>query len=656
MEDERFSIRIKNRFHSDILIKYLLTGIALISVAVILFIILFLVLKSGHAVSEIGLWDIFTGAAWLPEVGIFGVIPLVVGTLLITVGAVLFALPVGLGAAIYIAEVAPRKVREILKPICEVLAGIPSIVYGFFGMIVIVKYLEDIFGYGHSWLAASILLGIMALPIIISVSEDAMRAVPRSYREASLAMGATKWETTRRIVVPAAGSGIAAATVLGLGRAIGETMAVIMVAGNSAIVPEPLWNIFSRLKTLTATIATSSGADDSSTVFASMIFFLGLILMMMVLAVNLVSKYVINRSRKRFNGTAKDSRFGKIVKKIPGYGVISPQVPKIKRSVMLTALFIFVWMVASLDAFGLGVTFAAVIAFAAVAAAVSFRVIMSRIGAAKRQNVAHTSLFMAVVLVMGILAWLIGDIVYHGAPALSWEFLTSFPIHKGIFPAIVGTLELIAGTMLIAFPLGIFTGIYLSEYSKNGPVTRVIREAIDILNATPSVVYGLFGLATIVLIVGRVSLIAGCVTLALMILPMIIRTTEETVRAVPQELREGSLAMGASKWQTTVKVVLPAAFGGVVTGLIISIGRAAGETAPIMFTAAVGSMTVKAFTLDPTYPVMALPYQLYYVSWVNPVWSLELQYGIALVLLLIVLAIFGLATLIRYRSNKNVRW
>ena len=651
MEDK--DIKTKGRVHSDTVVRYILTGVAMISVAVTLFIIFFLILKSTDAFGNPGPIKIFTGTRWEPSNELFGVVPLVVGTLFITLGAMLFALPVGIGAATYISEVAPKKIKEILKPICEILAGIPSIVYGFFGMIVIIPYLTRFFNYGHSWMAASILLGIMALPIIISVSEDAMRAVPASYREASLAMGATKWETTRKVVIPAAASGIAAAVVLGLGRAIGETMAVIMVAGNSPIIPEPLWNIFSRLKTLTATIATSAGHDDASVTFASMIFMLGLVLMLMVLLVNLVSKLIIGRMKRKFDGKATGSRVGTLLKRVPGYGRISGYAPNIKRSLLPTVLFIVVWMITSLM---ISTAAAALTAFAAVAALVTFQVIMSRINATNRQRVMHTLLMLVVVFVMCILVWMIGDIVIKGAPALSWNFISSFPAQRGIYPAIIGTLELIGGTMLIGFPLGIFTGIYLAEYSKNGPITKVIREAIDILNATPSVVYGLFGLATVVLIVGHISLIAGCFTLSFMILPMVIRTTEEMVRAVPQELREGSLAMGATKWQTMVKVVLPAAFGGVVTGLIISIGRAAGETAPIMFTAAVGTMTAKAFTFDPTMPVMALPYQLYYVSWVNPVWPLELQYGIALVLMLLVLSIFGLATVIRYRSNKKVRW
>jgi phosphate transport system permease protein len=432
---------------------------------------------------------------------------------------------------------------------------------------------------------------------------------------------------------------------------MGETMAVIMVAGNSPMIPEPFWNIFSKIQVLTSTIAMDATSDLSpENALASVLFLLGLVLMLLVLLVNIIAKFIINRSRKKFAGEKTFSPMDKL----PGHKAVAPYMPGIRRSFTLLMIFIFVWMMTSLLMDG---TLSAIPAFAAVAALVSFRTMMSKIGSVRRQKIMHSMLLGIVVLVMAMLAWLVGDIVVKGLPALSVDFVTSFPVDNGIFPAIVGTLYLMAGTMLIAFPLGIVTGIYLSEYARNGPVTKLIREAIDILNATPSIVFGLFGAATIMLFIGNKAMIAGCVTLAIMVLPMIIRTTEETIRSVPRELREASFAMGATKWQTTSKVVLPAAFGGVITGMILAIGRAAGETAPIMLTAAVGFMTVKAFTLDPTMPLMALPYQLYHVSWVHPVgWTIQEQYGIALVLMLLVLSLFALATIIRYRYSKKVRW
>jgi phosphate transport system permease protein len=604
------------------------------------------------------------------------------------------------------------------------------VVYGFFGLVVMVPFILQNFSsqtmYGSSWLAASILLGIMALPIIISVSEDAMRAVPNSYREASLSMGATKWETTRKVVVPAAASGIAAATILGLGRAMGETMAVLMVAGNTAIIPEPLWNVFSTLRALTATLALEMPEVIPGSVHYSALFMLGLILMIMVLLVNMSAKMIMKRTNRKFGAPSTKPSW---LNKIPGFKAIFGNPVKVKSSLLLTLIFFVVWAasyvvigavygailafivivawvvlevcmrnankakgnkkdtavimtVASLMSKHSGIikrsliivllfvfawmmtsllvssVYAAIAATAIVGAWLGFGEVMKRIGATNRQKVAHGSLLAVVAVVMLILAILISDIVIKGVPALSWDFLTQYPSRAGrqggIYPAIIGTLKLIIGTMLIAFPLGIFTGVYLAEYSKDTPVTRILREAIDILNGTPSIVFGLFGMAALVVFLGwGFSLIAGCITLALMILPMVIRTTEETVRAVPDELREASFAMGATKWKTVTKVVLPAAFGGVVTGLILSIGRATGETAPIMFTAVVALQS--RMSMDIFSPVMALPYHLYYLAAEVPGSSMN-QYGTALVLMIIVLSMFALASIIRYRYDKKVRW
>ena len=193
--------------------------------------------------------EVFAGAEWFPTATpapLFGMWPLLAGTLWVSLFAILFALPFGISIAVYMAEVASEKVRDILKPIIELLNGIPSVVYGFFGLIVIVPLLQQVFGLpvGESGLAGSIVLAIMALPTIVTVAEDAMRNCPRSLREASLALGATKWQTISRVVIPSSMSGIASGVVLGIGRAVGETMAVLMVTGNAAVVPtsilEPL--------------------------------------------------------------------------------------------------------------------------------------------------------------------------------------------------------------------------------------------------------------------------------------------------------------------------------------------------------------------------------------------------------------------------------
>ncbi|MCL2890717.1 MAG: phosphate ABC transporter permease PstA [Methanomassiliicoccaceae archaeon] len=645
------------RFHHDNVMKYVLLAVASVTVLIIFFIILFILANGVGAIGEIGFIEFITGTVWRPHADQYGAVPLVTGTVMVTFGAIMFALPLGLGAAVFISEVAPKRLKNFLKPACEIFAGIPSVVYGFFGLIVLVPLLRNIFPdhllFGTSWLAGSIILGIMALPTIISVSEDAMRAVPRSYREASMAMGATRWETTRKVVVPAAISGIAAATILGIGRAVGETMAVMMVTGNNPIIPEPLWNIFEMLRTITATLALEMPDVVSGSTHYSALFLLALVLMLMVLAINFTAKLVIKRSRRKFGESANTKP--SIFTKIPGHETISGHMRKIVRSLTLIAVFAFVYMMASLFTDTFTSVLAAFIALAAVVAAGPVAKVLS---SNVKEKIAHSSLVLVAVVVVAILFVIIYDIVSKGLPALSFGFLFGYPedggLGGGIFPAIVGTIQLVIGTMMIAFPLGIVSGVYLAEYAKNTRSTRIIREAIDILNGTPSVVFGLFGMAALVIYLGvGYALIAGCITLAFMVLPVIIRTTEEAILAVPLELREASLAMGASKWETTMKVVIPAAFGGVVTGLILSLGRAAGETAPIMFTAAV--VFRSSISLSLLDPVMALPYHLYFLASEVP-GSATMQYGTALVLLLMVLLIFAFASIVRYRYSKNIKW
>jgi phosphate transport system permease protein len=263
-----------------------------------------------------------------------------------------------------------------------------------------------------------------------------------------------------------------------------------------------------------------------------------------------------------------------------------------------------------------------------------------------------------VVLVVGFIVF---EIVWRGAGAISWEFLSGMPRRSGaeggILPAIVGTLLLVAGSIMIAFPFGVATAIYLSEYARQGRFTRAIRVAIATLAGVPSIVFGLFGLGLFVIFLKwGCSIVSGCATLACMILPTIIVSSEESLRAVPQSLREGSLALGATKWQTIWSNVLPYSIGGMLTGLILAIGRVAGETAPIL-------LTVAAFYL-PRLPrsifdqVMALPYHLYVLSTQHPDTAAvrPKAYGTAFILLLLVLGMGLSAIILRARVRKKYKW
>ena len=261
-------------------------------------------------------------------------------------------------------------------------------------------------------------------------------------------------------------------------------------------------------------------------------------------------------------------------------------------------------------------------------------------------------------LVVGILFWILGFITYQGIGVISWEFLTTAPTDGmtagGIYPAIVGTVYLILGSACVSFPVGVLSAIYTVEYAGSGWLVRFIRVMTSNLSGVPSIVFGLFGMALFVNTMGfGDSIIAGSLTLGLLTLPLVIRATEEALKAVPEELRVGSLALGASKWQTICRVVLPVAFPNIITGLILSVGRASGETAPILFTVAAYFLPQLPSSLFDQ--VMALPYHLYViaVSGTDLEATRPLAYGTALVLVTIVLMFNLLASLLRKRIHKS---
>jgi phosphate transport system permease protein len=266
--------------------------------------------------------------------------------------------------------------------------------------------------------------------------------------------------------------------------------------------------------------------------------------------------------------------------------------------------------------------------------------------------------FMAVMTVAPIVGVVI-FIIYQGGPAVSWEFLSGFP-HDGmraggILPAIVGTFYLTLGTAAFSVPLGIAAAIFLSEYAADTPLTRTIRIAIINLAGIPSVVYGLFGLGLFVLFLQfGTSILAASLTLSIMTLPVIISTAEESLRSVPQSFRTVSISLGATRWQTIRRIVLKEALPGILTGVILGLERAAGETAPILFTGA--AFFLPRLPGSPFDATMALPYHLFVISTQVPEMPIQVQYGTALVLLVFVLTMNLIATVIRSRARAKRQW
>lgn len=270
---------------------------AILFVALIFF---FLLREGLPTLSEVDFSNLLS-IRWYPIEEHFGLLPLITGSIIVTLGATLIAVPFGIGTAVYISEIAPRWVREVLKPLVELLGGLPSVVLGFLGILILAPFLRGFLNLptGLTALAGSILLGGIAVPTVVSVAEDALDAVPRSYREGAWALGATRWQTIWRVTLPAASSGVLTAVMLGIGRAIGETMTVMMVTGNAPVLAISPGSLFSPVRTMTATIAAEMGEVANGSVHYHTLFFIGMVLFIISLAVNVAASTVLFRAKKR---------------------------------------------------------------------------------------------------------------------------------------------------------------------------------------------------------------------------------------------------------------------------------------------------------------------------------------------------------------------
>ncbi len=276
-------------------------GVSTIFIVALIF--LFLLKEGIPTFLDIPLRQLFS-SRWYPIEGLFGILPLLVGSLLVTIGAVIIAVPLGLTVAIYLGEFAPTWLREILKPLIEILAGIPSIVLGFLGWVVLAPLIQNMGALtGLTAFTGSLILAYMALPTIISISEDALYAVPKEYRDGALAIGATEWQTIWRVVLPAARPGLAIAVMLGIGRAIGETMAVLMVTGNAANIPElGAGMFFQPVRTMTATIAAEMGEVAQGSLHYNTLFGIGIILFIITFAINSLASRIVGVQGSRRRG------------------------------------------------------------------------------------------------------------------------------------------------------------------------------------------------------------------------------------------------------------------------------------------------------------------------------------------------------------------
>lgn len=585
---------------------------AILCIVAVVAIFLFLIVRSVPALGKIGVLEFIFGDNWSPDrldtyetsplSGYYGIFTMIVGTLVSTVGALLIGGVIGYFTAVFLVFFCPEKLKRILSSVINLLAGIPSVVYGFFGVVFVLPLLA-LFApnNGTGLLATSIILGVMILPTVVSLSRTSLEAVPRSYYEGAVALGATHTQAVFKTVVPAARSGITASLVLGIGRALGETMAVVMVAGNSPAYPHSLFNSF---RVLTANIVMEMGYAGQ--VQEGALVATGVVLLLFVFLVNLVMGAVSNRAVKAATNAKKNVKKEKISSRV---GV------RIR------------------DFLG----------------NVSYRLKSSYLGRGMAIAAGAFTMFTLVAVV--------GFIFVKGTPHLlsnanlvfgKFEFGGS---EITIFPAIVTTLMTVALSLLIAVPIGVMTAIFLNEYAQKGNVfVRFVRGAIDVLSGVPSIVYGLFGMITFVkLFGGSSSILSGSLTVSIMLLPTIVRSTEESLKSVADALREGSLALGAGKMRTIFKVVLPSALPGILSAVVLSMGRVVSESAPFLYTmGSVISATPSSY-MDSGATLAVALYRL-----AGEGWHINEAYATAVVLITLVLGLNLLAEWIAGALKKKL--
>ena len=536
-------------FSKENVAKAVFTFFAAFSVIAVFAIIFYILYASIPAFREIGVFNFIFGTTWAPTKDIlpvgerFGIFPMIISSVAVTAGAILLGGTLGIFTAIFNTFFCPKKLKGVFSQIINLLAGIPSIIYGFFGLVVIVPLLAKISdtGSGKGLLASSIILGIMILPTVSSMAKNALEAVPQNYYEGALALGNTKEQAVFKVILPAAKSGIISGIILGIGRAIGETMAVMMIAGNSPLFPEGL---FTNIRTLTINIvlemAYSTGLHRQALIAT------GFVLLIFVLILNILLGFI-----KKDKSSVKSQKTSEGINKTKKSIKISDQLSEKFNALNNKKQYSFV----------------------------------------KTGNVQSALKIISVsisVFVVAVLIFIIGFILFKGLPHITFNLLFGPSGNAGmtLSPAFVSTGMLIFLSLVIALPIGIGAAVYLVEYAKKGSkFVKVIRLFTDTLAGIPSIVFGLFGMIFFcgILKMGY-SLLAGSLTLVLIILPTVIRSTEESLIAVQDSLREGSLALGASKVRTIFKVVLPSALSGIVTAIILSIGRIVGESAALIYT------------------------------------------------------------------------
>jgi phosphate transport system permease protein len=631
-----------------------------------------LVVRSWLTLTTLGL-DFFTSDAWNPveEMQEFGALAFVYGTVATSVIAMLIAVPLGVGTAAFLSEIAPGWLRRIVSFLVEMLAAIPSVVYGFWGMFIFApKFMQPVITWlggpntgGTGILSAGIVLAIMIVPYVTAVSYDVCRAVPKSQREAALALGATRWQMIRSAVLPYARPGILGACFLALGRALGETMAVTMLIGNKAVIE---WSPFAMGDSI-ASIVANQFKEASFDTYISALIELALVLLLVSVATSALARLLIWR--------VATGRSVRPAGRRGLWGAVTRALRTVSGMFLLSLPVIFISYVAQLilggvlrdplflmkEVYALPLAPAllntAVLMVVCVAGLFGLRMLLRLVV----RNATHfnkilnhlmTGVLTLTTLVTVVPLFLIlGYLIYMGVDALDWDFFTNLPAPVGetgggMANALYGSALLVSLASLFAIPVGLLAAIYLAE-NRNSFIGSVIRFVGELLGGVPSIVTGLFVYAVMVRPMGHFSGWAGAFALGIMMIPIVMRASEESLKLVPESIRHASYALGASQWQTVLRVIVPAALPAIITGVFLAIARIAGETAPLLLTAGNNAY----FPTSPNDFTPSVPYFIYnYAVSPYPEWHRQAWAAALVLLVLVMLLNFG----IRFLTGKRV--
>lgn len=539
----------------DLLAKICILAISSLTLIATALLIGFIVGQTFNNMNFVNWFKMLGSSKWLPSSNNFGIIAFIVATFWVALFSMILAIPLSLLTSLFICEFLPPKLKKITLTLVELLSGIPSVVFGAFGLMTIGPIFVKMGApTKENMMTASFILAMMALPTIISLSVNALTRIPKSYLYASLALGISRTDTSFKVIFKAAKTKIIGAVIFGFGRVIGETMAVVMIAGNSTLMPNfthgPLSFLFSSISTLAGVIGLEIGEAVSSQQISAL-YGIGLFLFIIVSIINMIVLMIYKRNENKVKGHKKPRNY-------------HLKTLNLSKNQLITII--------------------------------NEKTINNRGWKHFKDYARLCFMGLACFITTGLIIWIIGDIIINGIfnitgnagnGAFNFNFAALFWTtgDEGYLSIITITCLLVLTTITIAMPLGIIGAIYLHEYAKNGWFASILRFVLNTLASTPSIIFGMFGFTFFITFLQiSFSAIAASLTLTIVVLPLIIRAIEDTLKSVPNEYREASLALGASKFETIKKVVIPTAIGGIITSMILSMGRIIGESAPVYLT------------------------------------------------------------------------